>query len=249
MFVALLKLPSAVRNRYDLSSLRYVLHGGAPCPVAVKKAMLDWLGPIIWESYGATEVQGAAVSPQDWLKHPGTVGKPILGTRIKILGEAGEECGPNEVGRVFMTPYTGDRFEYHGDPDKTRRSYNGDYIFVGDMGYLDDEGNLFLCGRESELILSSGMNIYPREIEDALIQHPSVTDCAVVGVPHPLCGEVPKAFVVLASDAAPEMELRVSLLQLLARHVSASKMPKRFEFVRQIPRDPNGKLFRRKLIQ
>ncbi len=248
MFVALLKLPSAVRSRYDLSSLRYVLHGGAPCAIAVKEAMLDWLGPIIWESYGATEVQGTAVSSRDWLRHPGTVGKPMLESRVKILGEDGRELGRNKVGRVFMTPYSGDRFEYHRDPEKTLLSYDGDYIFAGDIGYLNDEGYLFLSGRESELILSSGMNIYPREIEDVLIQHPAVTDCAVIGVPHPLCGQVPKAFVVLSSDAAPETELRASLLQLLAKFLSASKMPKYFEFVRQIPRDPNGKLFRRKLI-
>ena len=247
MFVRLLKLPDHVRARYSTASLRFVIHAGAPCPVDVKHRMIEWWGPIIWESYGAAEAQGAVVSPQDWLAYPGTVGKPIPGSRLKVLDDAGEELPPGEIGVIYMTPHTGDRFEYKGDIEKTRTSYRGDFITVGDLGYLNEDGYLFICDRKTDMIITSGMNIYPAEIEQVLVQHPAVTDCAVVGISHELLGEVPKAVVQPAGDAVPGPQLTAELLQFLAERLSPMKLPKRIEYAAQIPRDPTGKLHRRLL--
>ncbi len=247
MFVRLLKLPGAVRCRYSTASLRAVVHGGAPCPVEVKRRMLEWWGNVLWESYGASEAQGTLVSPQEWVEHPGTVGRPMPGSAIKILDEAGRELPANETGLVYMLPQTGDRFEYKDDPEKTRSAYRGEYVTVGDLGFLDDQGYLFLCGRDSELIISSGMNIYPAEIETALVQHAAVADCAVLGEPHALLGEVPKALVQLEPGVAASAQLTAELLRYLGERLAAMKLPKRVEYVAALPRDPSGKLRRREL--
>ncbi|HEX5421708.1 MAG TPA: AMP-binding protein [Gammaproteobacteria bacterium] len=247
MFVRLLKLPSRVRRRYSTASLRFVVHGGAPCPVEVKRRMLEWWGPIIWESYGAAEGQGAIVDAANWLRRPGTVGRPIPGCRIKILDGAGRELPAGEVGFVYLEPHTGDRFEYKGKPEATRASYRGSFITVGDLGYLDDEGFLFLRDRRADLIISSGMNIYPAEIEQVLLEHPAVADCGVCGEPHELFGEVPKAVVQPAEGVVPGPPLTAELLQFLAEKLSPMKLPKRFEYTNELPRDPTGKLRRRYL--
>ncbi|HEU4619671.1 MAG TPA: AMP-binding protein [Gammaproteobacteria bacterium] len=247
MFVRLVKLPARVRRRYSTGSLRFVVHGGAPCPIEIKKRMLEWWGPIVWESYGAAEAQGVIVSPSDWLEAPGTVGKPISGSGIKILDERGRELRPGEIGLVYLKPHTGDRFEYKGDPEKTRDAYRGDFITVGDLGYVDEQGRLFICDRRADLIVSSGMNIYPAEIEQALLEHPAVEDCAVCGVHHDLFGQVPKAFVKVAIGAAPGPALTAALLDFLARRIAAMKLPRRIEYRQEIPRDPTGKLYRRRL--
>jgi long-chain acyl-CoA synthetase len=247
MFVRLVKLPAAVRRHSSTASLRFVVHGGAPCPPAVKRRMLEWWGPIIYESYGAAEGQGAMVSPAEWLRAPGTVGRAISGSAIKILDDDGRELGPREVGLVYLKPHTGDRFEYKGDPVRTRAAYRGDFITVGDLGYLDEHGNLFLCDRRVDLIVSSGMNIYPAEIEQVLLEHPAVLDCAVCGIPHELFGQVPKAYIKAAPDAVPGPPLTAELLDFLARRIAAMKLPRRFEYLPDIPRDPSGKLYRRRL--
>jgi long-chain acyl-CoA synthetase len=247
MFVRLIKLPSSVRRRYSTASLRFVVHGGAPCPVEVKRRMLEWWGPIIWESYGAAEGQGAIVDAVDWLRRPGTVGRPIPGCRIKIFDEAGRELRAGEVGLVYLEPHTGDRFEYKGNLEATRASYRGSFVTVGDLGYLDEEGFLYLCDRRADLIISSGMNIYPAEIEHVLLEHPAVADCGVCGVPHELFGEVPKAVVQPAEGVVPGPALTADLLQFLAERLSAMKLPKRFEYTHELPRDPTGKLRRRYL--
>lgn len=249
MFVRLLRLPAATRRRYSTASLRFVVHGGAPCPVAVKRGMLDWWGPIVWESYGAAEGQGTIASPADWLRRPGTVGKPIPGCLIKVLDEEGRELPPGEVGLVYLRPHTGDRFAYKGEPEETRRSYRGDLITVGDLGFLDEEGFLFLCDRRADLIISSGMNIYPAEIEQALLEHPAVADCAVCAMPHELFGQVPKAVVQAADGAVPGPPLTAELLQFLQRRLAPMKLPKRFEYRDEIPRAPTGKLARRRLAE
>jgi long-chain acyl-CoA synthetase len=247
MFVRLVKLPAGVRRRHSTDSLRFVVHGGAPCPVAVKKRMLEWWGPIIHESYGAAEAQGTIVGPAEWLRSPGTVGPPIPGSAIKILNGRGKEVTPGEVGLVYMKPHNGDRFEYKGDAVKTRAAYCGDFVTVGDLGYLDEQGNLFICDRRADLIISSGMNIYPAEIEQVLLEHPAVLDCAVRGIPHELFGQVPKAYIKAAPGAVPGPSLTAELLDFLARRIAPMKLPRRFEYTIEIPRDPSGKLYRRRL--
>jgi long-chain acyl-CoA synthetase len=247
MFVRLLKLPAAVRERYSTASLRFVVHGAAPCPHDVKRQMIEWWGDAVWESYGSTEAAGTIVSAAEWLQRPGTVGRPMRGSAIKIMGEDGNELAPYEVGLIYILPRTGQKFEYKGDPEKTRQSYRGDYVTVGDLGYLDQEGYLFICGRSSELIISSGMNIYPAEIETVLAQHPLVRDCAVLGEPHAALGEVPKAFVELEPGTERGGLLTAELLHFVGKRLSAMKLPKRIEYVEQIPRDPSGKLYKRLL--
>jgi long-chain acyl-CoA synthetase len=247
MFVRLLLLDEAVRARYSVTSLRFVVHGGAPCPPEIKRAMLGWWGDVIFESYGACEAQGTLVSAGEWRDREGTVGRPIPGSRIMILDDDGRELPPGAIGTVYITPYTGDSFEYLGDPVKTRACLRGDYVTVGDRGYLDAAGYLFLVGRDTEIILCSGMNIYPAEIEQVLLGHPAVADCAVVGIPDPLRGQVPVALVELAENHTACADLSRALLAFLGERLAAMKLPRRIEYVAALPRDPNGKLQRRRL--
>ncbi len=249
MFVRLLKLEESVRARYSTASLRFVMHAGAPCPVDVKRSMIEWWGAVIWETYGAAEGQGTMVSSEDWLRYPGTVGRPVPGSAIMILDGEGGELPANEVGTIYLRPYNGDRFEYKGDPDKTRRSYRGDFLTVGDLGYLNEDGYLFVCDREADLVISSGMNIYPAEIEAVLSQHPAVIDCAVLGVAHELLGAVPKAYVQAASGIETGPQLTAELLRFLGARLAAAKIPKRIEYVARVPRDLNGKLYKRLLLE
>jgi long-chain acyl-CoA synthetase len=247
MFVRLLKLPEHVRSRYDVSSLKFVIHGGASCPPEAKRRMIEWWGPVLWESYGASEGQGTIVSSEEWLRHPGTVGRPMPGSDIKILNEQGEELPAGETGLIYMTRYTGDRFEYKGDPDKTRASYRGEHFTVGDVGYMNQQGYLFICDRRVDMIISGGVNIYPSQIELALIQHESVADCAVVGEPHELFGALPTAFVQVAPGVQESSALSLELLRYLCSRLGAAKAPKRIKYVAAIPRDRSGKLYRRAL--
>jgi long-chain acyl-CoA synthetase len=247
MFVQLLKLRADVRGRHTGASLRFVIHGGAPCPADVKRRMIDWWGPIVWESYGASEVQGAITSSAEWLRYPGTVGRPIAGSQIKILDDDGREVPAGTVGLIYLTPYNGDRFEYHGDDAKTQACRRGEFVTVGDLGYVNDEGYLFICGRRSELIISSGMNIYPAEIEQVLIEHAGVADCAVVGMAHELFGEVPRAVVQPVNGCVPDAMLTLDLLRFLGERLAPMKLPRRIDYVCALPRDPNGKLLRTRL--
>jgi long-chain acyl-CoA synthetase len=247
MFVRLLQLPTGERERHSTRSLRFIVHGGAPCAPDVKRRMLAWWGPILWEAYGATEAQGTIASSEEWLRRPGTVGKAIAGSRIAILDHSDRELPPGEIGRVHIAPYTGEPFQYLGDEPKTRACARGDLVWVGDLGYVDPEGYLFLCGREMDLIISSGVNIYPAEIENALIAHPAVADCAVVGSADRLLGEIPRAIVQLVTDAVPSVELTRDLLSFLGTRLAAMKLPRRIEYRHRLPRDANGKLLRRAL--
>lgn len=246
MFIRLLKLPLEVRNRYSTSSLRFLLHGAAPCPPEVKERILDWFGDVVWEAYGSTEASGTIVNSAEWRKYPGTVGRPIHGSAVKIYDAAGNELPPGRVGLVYIRPHT-EHFVYKGDEEKTGRAYIGEFLTVGDLGYLNEEGYLFLCGRSGDLIISSGMNIYPAEIETVLVLHPAVTDCAVLPEPHELLGEVPKAFVQLEAGQVGGPRMTIDLLKYLSARLSPMKVPKRIAYVERIPRDPNGKLFKRKL--
>ena len=214
-FIRLLKLPQEIRSRYDLSSLECVIHAAAPCPVAVKHAMIEWLGPIVWEYYAATEGGGTIASPQDWLSRPGTVGRGMPGSDIRIYRADGTSCGANEAGEVYMRADPALTFEYKGDPEKTQAGRRDGYFTVGDVGYLDEDGFLFLCDRRSDMIISGGANIYPAEVEAALVAHPLVLDAAVFGVPDDEWGETVKAIVQLQPGLAQSETIRADIMAFL----------------------------------
>ena len=194
MFVRLLQLDESIRSSFDISSLRFLIHGAAPCSVDTKQAMLEWFGPVIWELFAGTEGTGTFVSPQEWLDKPGTVGKPAPG-QLKIIAENGDACPPNEAGTIYLINPENGKFEYYKDEKKTASVTEGSYYTVGDVGYLDDDGYLFLTGRSAEVIISGGVNLYPQEIDDVIALHPSVADVACVGVPNTDFGEEIKAVI------------------------------------------------------
>jgi fatty-acyl-CoA synthase len=242
----MLKLPVEERGRFDLSSLETVVHAAAPCPVDVKQAMFDWWGPIIHEYYAGSEGNGfVAIGPEEWLAHPGSVGRPLLGT-VHIADESGAPLPSGVPGVVWFGG--GNRFEYHNDPDKTAAAYDGaGRSTLGDIGYVDDDGYLFLTDRAQDLIISGGVNIYPREAEDVLIGHQAVADVAVLGVPHADWGEEVKAVVEPVTGTAPTPELAAELLALCQSRLAAYKCPRSVDFVDALPRLPNGKLLKRRL--
>ena len=247
-FYRLLQLPPEVRTAYDLSSLRIVSHAGAPTPVAVKRQMMDWLGPILWEYYGSTEGWGTTISPYDWLAHPGSVGRhDAEGARMKILDDAGRELPPGEPGTLWVRNPTGVNSEYLGDPERTAANRRGEYYTVGDIAYLDAEGWLYIVDRRTDLILSGAVNIYPAEVEDVLRQHPEVADVAVVGVPDPEWHQRVRAVVVPAKGVAPGPELEAALRAYAGEKLARFKVPKDIEFREALPYSPAGKLLRREL--
>ena len=245
-FVRLLGLDERTRQAYDTSSLRYVLHGAAPCSIEVKQAMLDWWGPVIYEYYGSTEVGATLARPEEWLERPGTVGRPFPISTLKILDDDGNEVAPHEVGWVYMRQGE-DKFEYHNDPEKTENVRHGDLLTVGDLGYVDEDGFLFLCGRDAEVIIRGGVNIYPAESEGLLTAHEAVEDVAVIGVPDEEYGEQVKAVVVPAPGVVPSEELAQALIEHCQEHLARFKCPSSVDVVESLPRDPNGKLFKRRV--
>jgi long-chain acyl-CoA synthetase len=247
MFVQLLKLAPEVRAQFDVSSLRSVTHSAAPCPVEIKRQMIAWWGPIIWEMYGATEGGGTSVSSEEWLKYPGTVGRAIAGAQICIFDDQGKELPPGNVGTIYMARATGDTLEYKNDPEKTKAAHLGKYFTVGDLGYLNDDGYLFISDRKIDMIICGGANIYPIEIESQLILHPQVVDCAVFGIPSDAFGEVVHAVVQLSKQSDATAELKHDLLKFLSKHLAAYKLPQSLEFATALPRDPSGKLRKRLL--
>lgn len=246
MFHRMISLPQEVKDRYDVSSLRNVWHGAAPCPVPVKQAFMDWLGPIAWEYYAATEGMGTVVGPHEWLARPGTVGHPEPG-HIRILDESGAECPTGVPGTIYMRAPDVGRFEYYGDKDKTSSSYKGDYFTLGDVGYLDEDGWLFLTDRSVDLIISGGVNVYPAEVEAVLITHPSVGDIGVIGVPDPEWGESVKAVVELQPGYEPSPALAEELQTWARERLAHFKCPRTVDFVEGLPRTPSGKLSKRTL--
>ncbi|HZQ28449.1 MAG TPA: AMP-binding protein [Acidimicrobiales bacterium] len=246
MFVRLLKLPEAERKAFDVSSLQTVIHAAAPCPVPVKQQMIEWWGPVIHEYYAGTEGNGfVACNSVEWLGHPGTVGKPLVGT-VHIVGEDGEEQPTGEAGTIYFEG--GAEFEYHNDPEKTKGSRNDKgWSTLGDVGYLDEDGYLFLTDRKAYMIISGGVNIYPQEAENVLVMHPKVADAAVFGVPNDEMGEEVKAVVqpVDMADAGPELERE--LLAYCKDQLAGYKCPRSVDFEAELPRHPTGKLYKRLL--
>jgi long-chain acyl-CoA synthetase len=245
-FRRLLALSDEERARADTSSLRHVIHSAAPCPVDVKRRMIDWWGNVIYEYYAASEGGGTLATPGEWLKHPGTVGRAWPISKLRIAREDGGDCDPREVGTVYMSMGS-HKFEYHKDREKTASTWAGDFFTVGDAGYLDEEGYLYLCDRKHDMIISGGVNIYPAEVESAMVIHPKVRDVAVFGIPDDDWGEHVKAVVELAPGVAPAEELADELLAFCKQHLASFKCPRSIDFVETLPRDPNGKLYKRKL--
>jgi long-chain acyl-CoA synthetase len=247
MFSRMLKLPEAVRKSYDLSSLEIAVHAAAPCPVMVKQQMIEWWGPIIHEYYGATEGLGfSACDTQEWLAHPGTVGKIVLG-ELAVLDDEMQPLPQGTPGTLWFKTAT--EFEYHNDPEKTAEatSSDGEMTTVGDVGYVDEDGFLFLTDRKTFMIISGGVNIYPQESEDLLIAHPKVADAAVFGVPNVDLGEEVKAVIQVVPGTAENESLAEELLAYLAEHLSRQKIPRSIDYIAQMPRLPTGKLYKRLL--
>lgn len=247
MFARMLKLSASVRDSYDVSSLHRVVHAAASCPVEIKEQMIDWWGPIVDEYYAASEGVGASfIRAQDWLAHPGSVGRPLVGVP-HILDESGEELPAGEVGEIY---YEGGRsFEYFKDEAKTlaSRDKHG-WVTVGDVGYLDDDGYLFLTDRRHHMIISGGVNIYPQEAEDLLVSHPKVLDAAVFGVPDDEMGQSVKAVIQTVDEAEATGEFADELLGWLRDRLAHYKCPRSVSFEAQLPRTDAGKLYKQELI-
>jgi long-chain acyl-CoA synthetase len=246
MFVRMLKLPEEVRLRHDVSSLKGAIHAAAPCPVDVKARMIAWWGPILIEYYAGSEGNGVTVSSsQQWLDHRGTVGRAVVG-KVKILDDNDEELPPGQIGTVYFADAP--VFSYHNDPEKTKRAYNArGWSTLGDVGYLDTEGFLYLTDRKSYMIISGGVNIYPQETEDVLITHPEIADVAVFGVPNEEMGEEVKAVVQPHDMSRAGKTLEAELIVFCRKHLSPLKCPRSIDFEAELPRTPTGKLVKRHL--
>ena len=245
-FTRLLRLPQEVKDAYDVSSLESVVHSAAPCPVEVKRRMMDWWGPVIWETYGGTEGAATIAKPHHWLAKPGTVGRPIRGMTVRILDEDGTELPPGQVGTVYLDGGA-PSFTYHRDPEQTAEVHRGSAFTLGDVGYLDEDGFLFIVDRIKDMIITGGVNVYPAEVEAVLAVHPAVLDCAVVGVPDPEWGEQVRAFVQPAPGHGPSDELAAELIAYCRERLTGHKCPRAVEFRGELPRTDTGKLYKRLL--
>ena len=246
MFVRMLKLPDEVRRRYDVSSLKGAIHAAAPCPVEVKAKMIEWWGPILIEYYAGSEGNGVTVcTSRQWLEHRGSVGRAVVG-KIKILDENDRELPTGQIGAVYFADAP--EFSYHNDPEKTKRAYNArGWSTLGDVGYLDEDGYLYLTDRKSYMIISGGVNVYPQETEDVLITHPDVADVAVFGVPNDEMGEEVKAVVQPHDMGRAGKALEAELIRFCKAHLSPIKCPRSIDFEAELPRTPTGKLVKRHL--
>ncbi len=246
MFMRLLELPDEQRQRYELSSLRFLMHGAAPCSVSTKRQMLDWLGPIIWEMFAGTEGPGTIVGPQEWLEKPGTVGRPGP-SQMKILDDNDIELPTGKEGQIWVINPKDSQFEYYKSPQKTADAQRDGYFTAGDIGYIVEDGYVFLTGRSAETIISGGVNIYPQEIDNVLLAHPKISDVACVGVPHPDLGEEVKAVVQLLADETPSELLAREILDFCQPNLAKQKWPRSVDFVDSLPRSEAGKVYRRQL--
>ena len=247
----LLALPEEVRERYDCSSVRCMVHAAAPCPPDVKRRMIEWWGDAVVEYYAATEGGGTVVTAKEWLERPGTVGKAWPGSEIRIYDDEGNRLGPGRIGTVYMALGQA-AVQYQGDEQKTRSNRIVDpdgtvFFTVGDVGELDEDGYLYLRDRKIDMIISGGVNIYPAEIEAELLNHPKVADVAVFGIPHPDWGEEVKAVVQPMDGVTADEALAAELLEFCKERLASYKRPRSIDFIDEMPRDPSGKLFKRKL--
>ena len=248
MFQRLLALPDAVKARYDVSHVRFIIHGAAPCPPEVKLAMIDWFGPVLTEYYAGSEGgAGFFITSEEWLRKPGSVGKKPVLLGSKILDEAGNECPVGVPGTIYHQLPPSGGFQYYKDPSKTQASRKDDYFTMGDVGYFDEEGYLFLTGRNAETIISGGVNIYPQEVDNELIKHPAVEDSATVGVPHDEWGEQVKAVILLKPGYEPSEQLAQEILDFGRRNLPSFKVPRSLDFVTALPRSEAGKIQRNKV--
>ena len=248
MFQRLLALPDEVKAKYDLTSLRFIIHGAAPCPPEVKKAMIDWWGPIINEYYAGSEGgAGFVVSSEEWLKKPGTVGKMPAPDALKILDDDGHEVPKGQPGTLYFKVSAIAPFEYYKDPAKTASAHRGDYFTLGDVGYLDEDDYLFLTGRTAECIISGGVNIYPQEIDNELIKHPAVEDSCAIGAPNEEWGEEVKAVITLNPGFSASPQLAQEILAFARGRLAGFKVPRSIDFVDELPRSPAGKIQRKKV--
>lgn len=247
MFVRMLKLPEKIRNSYDVSSLERVVHAAAPCPVEIKKQMIQWWGPIIDEYYASSEAVGASfIRAEDWLSHPGSVGRPLVGVP-HILSEDGEELPPGEVGEIYYEG--GHPFQYLKDEEKSAAARNArGWVTVGDIGYLDEDGYLYLTDRRHHMIISGGVNIYPQEAEDLLITHPKVLDAAVFGVSDDEMGQSVKGVVQTVDPTDATEAFATELLDWLRIRLAHYKCPRSISFEEQLPRTDTGKLYKQQLV-
>jgi len=245
-FKRMLSLAEPIRHRYDLSSMKWLIHAAAPCPIGIKQAMLDWWGPCVYEYYAATEGGGTIATPDDWKARPGTVGTAWPISEIMIADENGNACPPGTPGTIYMKMGISD-FDYKDDPEKTAANRLRGFFTVGDIGYLDDGGYLFLCDRKSDMIISGGANIYPAEVEAEIIMHPKVADVAVFGIPDDDWGEQVKAVVQPAAGVTGDDELAAEILASLDGRLARMKWPRSIDFTDELPRDPSGKLLKRRL--
>jgi long-chain acyl-CoA synthetase len=247
MFHRLLSLPEQARLSADLSSVRHVLHGAAPCPVKVKFRIIDWFGPVVWEYYAATEGVGSFVDSASWLERPGTVGRPAGEGQVVIGDNDGTPLPTGDIGLVYLLSPEATRFQYFNDAEKTKSSFRGEYFTLGDVGYIDDAGFLYLTDRSTNLIISGGVNIYPAEIDAVLLEHPSVADAATIGVPNEEWGEEVIAVVELQPGVTATDELADELVAFCREHLAHFKCPRRVEFMEDLPRQDNGKIYKRLL--
>ncbi len=247
MFQRLLALPPEVRAKYDLSSLKRINHGAAPCPPEVKRAMIEWLGPVLSEYYAGSEGgAGFRVSSEEWLAKPGTVGKLPGPDAAKIISDAGEACPTGVAGTIYMrVPSTG--FQYYKDEKKTEASRLGDYFTLGDIGYFDEDGYLFLTGRSAETIIAGGVNIYPQEVDNELIKHPAVEDSCTIGVPHDEYGEEVRAVIQLKAGYEPNDATKAEILAFAQTNLAKFKVPRALDFVTELPRSAAGKILRNRV--
>ena len=247
IFVKLLKLPKEVRDKYDVSSLRRVSHTASPCPPEVKRALIEWWGPVVYEFYGGTESGVAVVcSSEDWLENPGTVGRPTTGTTLRILDDDGNDLPRNEIGEIFIRNVAYPPVTYLGNPEAFDASCNDGFVSLGDVGYVDDNGYLYVCDRKKDMVIFGGTNVYPAEIEAVMLEMTQIEDCAVIGVDDPDFGERLQAHVLLRPGAALDAD---EIVTFLTPRLARYKIPRDIRFVDALPREASGKIMKRKLKQ